>query len=129
MPFSLLSLAQSQAVVISIHGKIESMLLRTVCLALQNPLQTFHSVWTAALEVVIASLLHEDTHSSQRLELPERLNMVAQAGLSKPQLCLMRRTDSLEKTLMLGKIEGRRRGRQRMRWLDGVTDSIDMSFE
>ena len=40
---------------------------------------------------------------------------------------LMRRTDSLEKTLMLGKIEGRRRGgRQRMRWLDGITDTIDM---
>ena len=40
---------------------------------------------------------------------------------------LMRRTDSLEKTLMLGKIEGRRRrGRQRMRWLDGITDSMDM---
>ena len=41
---------------------------------------------------------------------------------------LMRRTVSLEKTLMLGKIEGRRRGRQRMRWLDGITDSIDMSL-
>ena len=42
---------------------------------------------------------------------------------------LMRRTDSLEKTLMLGKIEGRRRrGRQRMRWLDGITDSKDMSL-
>ena len=42
---------------------------------------------------------------------------------------LMRRTDSLEKTLMLGKIEGRRRrGRQRMRWLDGITDLMDMSF-
>ena len=42
---------------------------------------------------------------------------------------LMLRTDSLEKTLMLGKIEGRRRrGRQRMRWLDGITDSMDMSF-
>ena len=42
---------------------------------------------------------------------------------------MMRKTDSLEKTLMLGKTEsGRKRGRQRMRWLDGITDSIDMSL-
>ena len=41
---------------------------------------------------------------------------------------LMRRVDSFEKTLMLGKIEGRRRGRQRMRWLDGITDTMDMDL-
>ena len=41
---------------------------------------------------------------------------------------LMLRANSLEKTLMLGKIEGRRRGRQRMRWLDGIIDSMDMSL-
>ena len=41
---------------------------------------------------------------------------------------LIQKTDPLEKTLMLGKIEGRKRGQQRMRWLDGITDSMDMSF-
>ena len=41
---------------------------------------------------------------------------------------LMRRVDSLEKTLMLGGIGGRRRGQQRMRWLDGITDSVEMSL-
>ena len=41
---------------------------------------------------------------------------------------LMRRTDAFEKTLLLGKIESRRRGRQRVRWLDGITDSMDMSL-
>ena len=48
----------------------------------------------------------------------------------KLQYCghLMQRTDSLEKTLMVGKVEGRRKGRQGMRWLDVMTDLIDMSF-
>ena len=41
---------------------------------------------------------------------------------------LIQRADSLEKTLMLGKIEGRRRGQQRMRWLDGITDSVDTNM-
>ena len=41
---------------------------------------------------------------------------------------LMRRADSFEKTLMLGKIEGRRRGHQRLRWLDGITDSMDLGL-
>ena len=41
---------------------------------------------------------------------------------------LMQRTDSLEKTLMLGKTEGRRRGQQRMRWSDGITDSLDINL-
>ena len=50
-------------------------------------------------------------------------------GCSLEGLMLMRRADSFEKTLMLGKIEGRRRmGQQRMRWLDGITDSVDMGL-
>ena len=59
-------------------------------------------------------------YSLERLMLKQKLQSFGH---------LMRRTESLEKTLMLGKIEGRtRRGRQRMRWLDGITDSVDMTL-
>ena len=50
------------------------------------------------------------------------------AKAETPVVCLMQRVDSLEKTLMLGGIGGRRRGRQRMRWLDVITDSMDRSL-
>ena len=57
----------------------------------------------------------------------ERIDAEAETPTLWP---LMGRTDSFEKTLMLGKLEGgRRRGRQRMRWLDGITDSVDNEFE
>ena len=55
----------------------------------------------------------------------ERLMLKLKLQYSGP---LMQRADSLEKTLMLAKNEGRRRGRQRMKWLDGITDSMDMSL-
>ena len=63
--------------------------------------------------------------------MTERLNLTELILKLKLQYIghLMQRTDSLEQTLMLGKIEGRRRrGQQRMRWLDGITDLVDMSF-
>ena len=63
--------------------------------------------------------------------MTERLNLTELMLKLKLQYIghLMQRIDSLEQTLMLGKIEGRRRrGQQRMRWLDGITDSVDMSL-
>ena len=73
------------------------------------------------------------TRRSNQLILKEISPEYSLEGLVKLKLQyfghLMRRTDSLEKTLMLGQIEGgRRRGRQRMRWLDSITDSMDMSL-
>ena len=91
----------------------------TVCpsLNLQNP---------NAKEVINKSILKEISPecSLEGLMLKLKLQYI---GVSSQHLML--RTDSFEKTLMLGKIEGgRRRGRQRMRWLGGITDSMDMSL-
>ena len=79
-----------------------------------------------AKEVINKSILKEISPecSLEGLMLKLKLQYV---GVTSQHLML--RTDSFEKTLMLGKIEGgRRRGRQRMRWLDGITDSMDMSL-
>ena len=84
--------------------------------------------WTVVLEKTLESLLdckeikpvNQPDYSLEGLMQELKLQYFSQ---------LMWRTDSLEKTLMLGKIEGRRRrGRQRMKWLDGITDSMDMSL-
>ena len=88
--------------------------------------------WTVVLEKTLESLL--DCKGSNQSILREISPEYSLEGLMlklKLQYFghLMWRTDSFEKTLMLGKIEGRRRrGRQRMRWLDGITDSMDMSL-
>ena len=88
--------------------------------------------WTVMLEKTLESPLEcKEIHpvhpkGNQSWILIGRTDAEAET----PILChLMQRTDSLEKTLMLGKIEGRRKkGRQRMRWFDGITDSVDMSL-
>ena len=73
----------------------------------------------------------KSSHQSTLKEISAEYSLEGQMLKLKLQYFgqLMRRTDSFEKTLMLGKIEGGRiRGRQRMRWLDGITDSMDMSL-
>ena len=88
--------------------------------------------WTVVLENTLESLL--DCKEIKPVNPKENQIWIPWEGLMlklKLQYFghLMQRTDSLEKTLMLGKIEGRRRrGRQRMRWLDGTTDSMDMNL-
>ena len=77
-------------------------------------------VWAPkSLQMVIAAMKLKDAYSLEGLMLKLKLQYFGH---------LMRRADSFEKTLMLGKIEGRRRGQQRMRWLDGITDLMDMSL-
>ena len=88
--------------------------------------------WTVVLEKTLESSL--DCRRSNQSILKEISPECSLEGLMLKLKCqyfghLMRRADSFEKTLMLGKIEGRRRrGWQRMRWLDGITDSLDMSL-
>ena len=87
--------------------------------------------WTVVLEKTLESPL--DCKEIQPVHPKENQSWILEGLTLKLKLQyfghLMRRTDSLEKTLMLGKIEGkRRRGRQRMRWVDGITDSMDMSL-
>ena len=79
--------------------------------------KTLESPWTARRSN--QSILNIPEYSMEGLMLKVKLQHFGH---------LMRRTDSLEKTLMLGKIEGRRSGQQRMRWLDGITDAMDMGL-
>ena len=82
--------------------------------------------WTVVLEKTLES--HLDFKESILKEISPEYSLEGLMLKLKLQYCghLMRKTDSLEKTLMLGKIEGgRRRGRQKMRWLDGITDSMN----
>ena len=87
--------------------------------------------WTVVLEKTLESSFNWRT-SNQSILKELSLGYSLEGLMLKLKLQysghLMWRTDSLEKTLMLGKIEGRRRGQQRMRWLDGITDSMNMSL-
>ena len=82
------------------------------------------------LEKTLESPLNWRSNQSILKEISLRISLEGMMLKLKLQYFghLMRRIDSLEKTLMLGGIEGRRRGQQRMTWLDGITDSMDMSL-
>ena len=84
------------------------------------------------IEIKLAAYLSALIYLNQSIRKKINLEYLLEGLMLKLKLQyfghLIRRADSLEKTLMLGKIEGRRRGRQRMRWLDGITDSMDMSL-
>ena len=86
--------------------------------------------WTVVLEKTLESPLDWRSNQPVLKEISPEYSLEGLMLKLKLQYFghLMGRADSLEKTLMLGKIEGRRRGRQRMRWLDGITDSMDMSL-
>ena len=87
--------------------------------------------WTVVLEKILESLLDcEEINQSILKEISPEYSLEGLMLKLKLQYFghLLWRADSLEKTLMLGRIEGRKRGWQRMRWLDGITDSMDMSL-
>ena len=85
--------------------------------------------WTVVLEKTLESPLDCKEIKPVYPERNQSWIFIGRTDAEAETLILMQRTDSSEKTLMLGKIEGRRRkGRQRMRWLDGITDSTDMSL-
>ena len=113
-----------------------------VCVCVLSHVRFFATPWTVARQALLSmGFLRQEYWSG----LPFLLQGIFSTQKSNPRLLhwqmdslplklqyfghLMLRTDSFEKTLMLGKIEGRtRRGRQRMRWLDGITDSMHMSL-
>ena len=88
--------------------------------------------WTVVLEKTLENPLdYKEIHPVNHKEISPEYSLEGLMLKLKRQYFghLIRRADSLEKTLILGKIEGRRRrGRQRMRWLDGITDSVDVSL-
>ena len=86
--------------------------------------------WTVVLEKTLESPLDCKINQSILKDISPEYSLEGLMLTLKLQYFghLMRRADSLEKALMLGKVEGRRRGWQRMRWLDGITDSMDMSL-
>ena len=88
--------------------------------------------WTVVLEKTLESPLESKEIQQVNLRRNQSWTVIGRTDAEAETLIiwyLKRKSDSLEKTLLLGKIEGRRRrGRQRMRWLDGITDSVDMSL-
>ena len=100
-----------------------------ICITGQQPGTCFRTRQTQVFETLESPWTARRSNQSILKEINSEYSL--EGLVLKPQYSghLMRRADSMEKTLMLGKIDGRRRrGQQRMRWLDGITDSMDMSL-